>query len=148
MTALVKGQRGLDQNAVLGRFDAVQQARHMAMVAQIVRAAAVNRDRRRRRNAQRRTAGVLQRDGEHLEPALRRDEAQNLCRQTERRAAAPHALPHEARRERAVLLRGREALRLLRRACADRRPKGVLRPDPEIPHAAIIVQIFHADRLE
>ena len=90
----------------------------MAVVAQIVCAAAVNRDRRRRRNPHWCAAGVFQRDRENLDIAVGRNKTQNLRRQAERLAAAPHTLPQKARRERSFLLDAREALRFLPRTCS------------------------------
>ena len=146
---LVKGHGGADPHPVDGGADAVEHGGHVAVVPQVVGAAAVEGHRPVGGEGEGAVGDVFHRDAEHFHIVPHRHKAGQGGMHPRRFQCAFQSVPHKARRQAAVVLGGGELHRLLGRRRAGQRKGGAVRPrQPEIPGGAVVVQVFHTHRLQ
>ena len=145
---LVKGHGGLHGHAVGGTVDAVQHRGHIAVVADVVRAAAIEGHSGKRGGLQRPGAGVAHRHQHDLQVVRKRAEQRDAGGDPQRAGGALHRLPHQAGLQAAVLLIWGEFLGLLPGGSAGAGPGLAAAAQPEVAAGAVVVQIFCADRLQ
>ena len=145
---LVKGHCGLHNHAVAGAADAVQQRGHVAVVADVVGAAAVEGHGGERCGRERAGAGVAHRHQHDLEVVRKRAEQRDAGGDAQRASGALHRLPHQAGLQAAVLLVRGEPLGFLGGRNAGAGPDLAAAAQPEVAAGAVVVKIFGADRFE
>ena len=135
MAPLVKGQRGLHVQTVGGHVAPVEQAGHMAVIPQMLRGPAVDRDGGDAFQLQGHLGRVGQRHLHHLGlDIVGGDKAQHRGPESGFHPAALGLLPQQAAGERAGLLLGRvEPCQLPGRTAHSRPGAAARRPDPEVP---------------
>ena len=148
MSLFIEGHRRRDQHAVVRRADAVQHGGDVPMVAEIVRAAPIERNRRHCCEAPGAFRSVANHQLHRLDIAPDGHEGGDLRREPLRRPGAAGPVPHEARGDAAAVLPISKFCRLLLCGNARGRPAARLRHQPEIARAAVVVQVVHADRLK
>ena len=145
VTSLIKREARLYDHAVGGHADTVQKGRHMAVIAQIIRTAPVQRHGRHRGKGQRRGGAVYQRDKHSFLFTAHCHEA--LCLSVQPLRALPlQCLPKKPACNTAFFLLWTEFLGLLRSGrTADRPDRSVRHTAPKVAGAAVAVQIFYTD---
>ena len=142
MAALVKGERRADQHAVLLRANAMQQRRHVAVIAQGIGRAAIDRDRRSGCDRQRPVAEIGQRHLHQLDGIVAGGhDIGHFSAQPQLPVLARHLVPEQSGLQRhrlaAVFVKG---LRDLRGGVARRRPRcEPIDGDPKVTSRARIM---------
>ena len=148
MALFIKGHGGLDLDAVFCGPNPVEHGGHIPVVPEVVRAPAVDGNRRDAGDALGRSVPVCHPRLQNLHVFIRRHKG----RQLRLKAIAPrgpaHRLPQESRRQDALVLVRRKAGGLLFGADAGGGPAALFRHAPEIPGAAAVPQVLDAYRLQ
>ena len=146
---LVKRHGGPHEHPVRTGPDAVQHRGDVAVVPDVVGAAAIDGHSRRRGQPAGGGAGVAHLDKQDLSVVVQRAEGGQLGLDAKGGAGAGQPVPHQPGFQAAVVLGGGEAGGLLPGGCAGgRKGRAVLADQPEVAHPAVVMQVLGADRLQ
>ena len=146
---LVKGHGGPDHDAVFGGPDPVEHRSHIPVVPDVVCAAAVEGNGCDGGEPAGLFLLVAHRDAEDFHIVLPGTKGGHFGIEAQVLGGALHRLPHQAGGEPAVILGRGEAVGLLPgRSAGHRKSLPVLIHQPEVPHTAVAVEVFGADRFQ
>ena len=146
---LVKGHGGPDHHPVFGGPDPVEHRGHIPVVPDVVGAAAIQGDGCDGGQPAGLILLVAHRDAEDLHIVLPGAEGCHPGVKAQVFGGALHRLPHQAGGEPAVVLgRGKAVGFLSGRGARHRECLPILVHQPEVPHTAVAVEIFGADRFQ
>ena len=148
VSLLIKGHGGLHQHPVIRGPDTVEHGGHIPVIPNVVRAPAVDRNRRDPGEPLGRGARIGDADIHDLHVLAAGDKGCDLRAKRVARCLPADALPHKSRRQPALVLHWRKAGGLLFRRHPGGRPAALFRHAPEVSGAAAGAQVFGADRLQ
>ena len=149
MPPLVKGHGGFHQHALLRDLNPMQKAGHMAVIPQIVSAAAIHGNRGTGGQDFHRVRSIFQGDRHNFHIVVPGNEGGNRAVNIVFFYRTPDAVPHKPSIQGdRFLLRGESAGFLHIRGSQSRENTGILHSAPEVPNTSVIMQVFNAHRLQ